>query len=1151
MAVALPMRHPRGACVDCGGCNLWVYDRSVTRLKPRRDYYKVWSPSPTMKNIARLFLVAAATTVSLSAQSVIQGPSSSQTPYLTPTAQGWSATSLLTVGDAIGGYKMVGIPDGLGAYDNGNGTMTVLANHELGNTVGTARAHGAIGAFVSKWVIDTSTWQVISGGDLVTSAANQLMWNGTTWAQPSTPYAIARLCSADLPKLEAFYDSVTGYGYNGRIFLNGEETGAEGKGFAWIVDGAEAGKVYELPHHGKYSWENALARSNYGSAPGFANLLQTVVVGTDDTTPGEVYVYIGTKNNTGNAVQKAGLANGLTYGIKASSNVGYTGAIALENATGINGTFTLAQIFDNATLPNKTGAQFQTESTRLGVTQFARPEDAHWLDTDSLVFATTGATLNSVLVTSKIYQLDFNSTDSDGILTTGGNIKVVIDSNNITGLDGAKARSFDNLTIGDDGMLYIQEDPGSNAYVAKHWIVDASLGTQSAREASAVQIFESDRTRFTTGAVSFQTIDEEHSGIIDITEIVADGIVGSQWFLVATQNHAAATGASAATLVEGGQFIALNYRVGSASSIVGNLMTLDNGGTIVANGAAITHNVALTGTGGVFNTTAATSVSGAIGGTGGLWKNGTGTLTLTGVNTYTGNTNVETGKLVVNGSLASSVRVLKNGTLGGTVSIAGNLTNLGILAPGNSPGTITVNGNYLEAGTLDIEAWGLAAGTQHDQVVVSGTATFQAGSNLKVTKTGGTFDLGRTESVLAVSALAYSGAFTTLDRSTQATQVFFNNATGRIHGSGLTTEAQTFADLTTDANRKAIATALYADGLTNATVLRANAGGSATAKAFIASGEMGAATVAFLGAANVDTALDALSPEPYGTSLVMASRNTYSLARSLAGAQAVGETWNAQLGYDQQQSTSTASTTTLNGSFDVNTTYALLSRKLGTASVFSVLIADNSGKSSASGFASEASGQSFGLGFGTESDLGRLDFGLVTGELKASGSRAGQTFGNQKINSTTLSARMSFTKLGAFVPYVALSRNIAESDAFTEVGTGANLSVSAAKQSDVTAEVGMGYGVKVGENLTVSLNVAYEHALTTDGGTLNATFADAAAPSTFTVRTFGAGQDLLRGGLGLSLGLGEGRTAALSYDYHTGADVKSAHQIKASYSFRF
>ncbi len=1115
-----------------------------------------------MKNIARLFLVAAATTVSLSAQSVIQGPSSSQSSYLTPTAPGWSATSLLTVGDAIGGYKMVGIPDGLGAFSSGVNQMTVVANQELGNTVGTVRGHGAIGAFVSKWVIDTSTWQVISGGDLVTSAANMLMWNGTTWAQgsfvsgtfsSSTPYAVARLCSADLPKIEAFYDSSSGNGYNGRIFMNGEETGAEGKAFAWIVDGVDAGKAYELPHLGKYSWENAVARSNYGASPGAANLLQTVVVGTDDSTPGEVYVYIGTKTNTGNAIQKAGLTNGTKYGIKVTSATGYTGAVATENATGINGAFQLAQIFTNGTIAGKTGAQLQTESTLLGVTKFARPEDAHWLDHDSLVFATTGATLNSVAVTAKIYQLDFNSDATNGILTTGGNISVVVDSNNITGLDGAKARSFDNLTIGDDGMLYIQEDPGNNAYVAKHWIVNPTLGTQSAREASAVQIFESDRTRFTTGATQFQTLDEEHSGIIDITSIVNDGIVGSQWFLVATQNHAAATGANAATLVEGGQFIALNKRLGSNVATGVGTVTLENGGSIVASGGTITDAVTLTGTGGVFDITGSTTASGAIGGTGGLWKNGTGTLTLTGINTYTGDTNVAKGMLVVNGSLASSVRILKGNSFGGTVTINGNLTNLGTLAPGNSPGTTTINGNYLEAGTLDIEVWGLTANTLHDQVVVSGTATFQAGSNLKVTKTGGTFDLARTQSVVAVSALAYSGAFTTLDRGTQTTQVFFNNATGRIHGSGLT-ETQTFADLTVDTNRKAIATVLYANGLTDAAVIKNGTivlSAATGTKAFIAAGEMGAATVAFLGAANVDTALDALSPEPYGTSLVMASRNTYSLARSLAGAQAFGDTWNAQLGYDQQQSTSTASTTTLNGAFDVNSTYALLSRKVGAASVFSVLFANNNGKSSASGFASEASGESYGLGFGTEWALGRLDVGVVKGELKASGSRAGQTFSNQNIESTTLSARMSFTKLGAIVPYVALSRNIAQSDAFTEVGTGANLKVAAAKQSDVTAEVGMSYGIKLDENVTVSLNVAYEHALTTDGDTLNASFADAASPTSFAVRTFGASQDLLRGGIGFNLGLGEGRSAGVSYDYHTGADVKSAHQIKANYSFRF
>lgn len=97
----------------------------------------------------------------------------------------------------------------------------------------------------------------------------------------------------------------------------------------------------------------------------------------------------------------------------------------------------------------------------------------------------------------------------------------------------------------------------------------------------------------------------------------------------------------------------------------------------------------------------------------------------------------------------------------------------------------------------------------------------------------------------------------------------------------------------------------------------------------------------------------------------------------------------------------------------------------------------------------------------------------------------------------------------------------------------------------------MGYGIKVGDSLTVSLNIAYEHALNTEGGSLNASFADATVPTTFTVGTSGAGQDLLRAGLGFNLALGEGRAATLGYDYHSGADIKSAHQIKAGYSFRF
>jgi hypothetical protein len=69
------------------------------------------------------------------------GPSTTTAPYLLADEPNVTIISIATVGDVIGTksdgtpYRFVGIPDGLGAYDNGDGTISVLINHELLGTI--------------------------------------------------------------------------------------------------------------------------------------------------------------------------------------------------------------------------------------------------------------------------------------------------------------------------------------------------------------------------------------------------------------------------------------------------------------------------------------------------------------------------------------------------------------------------------------------------------------------------------------------------------------------------------------------------------------------------------------------------------------------------------------------------------------------------------------------------------------------------------------------------------------------------------------------------------------------------------------------------------------------------------------------------------
>src|SRR5204862_470870 len=92
-------------------------------------------------------------------------------------------------------------------------------------------------------------------------------------------------------------------------------------------------------------------------------------------------------------------------------------------------------------------------------------------------------------------------------------------------------------------------------------------------------------------------------------------------------------------------------------------------------------------------TNATTTFSGVMSGTGGLTKAGTGTLTLSGVNSYTGTTNVSAGTVSVNGTAIADASNVTVGS-GATFDLTGSETVGSIAGAGN----VTLAANTLTAG---------------------------------------------------------------------------------------------------------------------------------------------------------------------------------------------------------------------------------------------------------------------------------------------------------------------------------------------------------------------------------------------------------------------------------------------------------------------
>ena len=179
-----------------------------------------------------------------------------------------------------------------------------------------------------------------------------------------------------------------------------------------------------------------------------------------------------------------------------------------------------------------------------------------------------------------------------------------------------------------------------------------------------------------------------------------------------------------------------------------NKLFLTNAGTLTNSGTLI-NNLALTNDGTLANNSDLIN-DGALINNNILDNNGniigTGTFTQT------------AGATINNGSITQSLISIDGGTLGGSGMINGdvNIGDLGSVNPGNSPGALTINGDFTSSGIFNVEIGGLLAGTEYDVLDVTGIANlggtlnvdfFDLGGGLFDASLGNTFDILSAESM--------------------------------------------------------------------------------------------------------------------------------------------------------------------------------------------------------------------------------------------------------------------------------------------------------------------------------------------------------------------------------------------------------------------
>ena len=282
-----------------------------------------------------------------------------------------------------------------------------------------------------------------------------------------------------------------------------------------------------------------------------------------------------------------------------------------------------------------------------------------------------------------------------------------------------------------------------------------------------------------TGAVSLTgtTVSIKDANVLTLGAVSATDLNVSAATISQDSSGVVAGGTS--TLTAGA--VSLN----AAANDFGTVAVTSTGNVALADANAIT--IAASSVGGTFDIVAAStsflngfsannySFSGGsytlaagtynLGGTTTVASSATVTASGATINAAGGTINVSGTFSVLGGSVTvGTLNVLAGGALTGTGTITGNVNNsAGTVLPGASPGILTINGNYVQgpSGVLGIDIGGTTAGTQYDQLIVSGNASL--GGTLSASLIGG-FVPPPGSTYTFIQAGGVSGTFSTINQ---------------------------------------------------------------------------------------------------------------------------------------------------------------------------------------------------------------------------------------------------------------------------------------------------------------------------------------------------------------------------------------------------